>query len=1051
MNRRMGLVPLPAAAGLAALVLLLAGLGRAGPARAAPATVLCVQTGNASCFSTISAALAAAHTNDTIRVAAGTYVEFVTITRTVTLQGGWNASFTLRNPVAFPSVIRPPDSSFSVVNIQGLFSDTAAVAPTLDGFTITGGGGGNHGGGLRVTNSNAVVSNNIITGNVGYLLGGGVWVQNGAPLLSQNQIVNNRVAPGGVPNGGGVMLESTRATLSNNLIAGNVVSASAGYGGGVAVQGGGPVTLNSNTILGNAAAIITSTTPQFDVGYGGGVYVQNAPVTLSSNVIQSNTANAVLAAGFGGAYGYGGGVAIVNTAAFTLTGNTIMSNTAGYKYNVYLSGGGVEVESSVGSLTGNLIAYNHANGNALFGNGGGLAAFTSTVSLQGGQILSNTTARNCEGYGGGVYLSNSALTLDATRLGYNCAANTPFYGLGGGLALLSSPYTLTNAIVDHNRAFPNDTSVGGLFADANSPGSVINNTFADNKAQAVRASAPLTLSNNILMGATTGVSLTTALVPISATYNNFYNNSANARGFALDLTNIIINPLLDASEHLMPGSPAIDAGTRANAPATDFDGQPRPMAGTSGFYRFDIGADEFTGPAQVQRRLSQQPADFTLIGPGNPQENPGSTGSNDWIGYAVGAGDINGDGRTDLLAGAPNLSDDFDHGPNDAGRTFALFNTGARRLGVVDLYTTTASLEVSSTINQQHTAQAYAFGDINGDGAGDLLIGASGAANFGVTGTVFILPGGPSLSGTRMLTTGAQANYRLVSDQNTSTFGNANALAAGQLNGSGPDDIAVGEANATVGGRNQAGAIYVFFGRTNFPAVWNLGVVSASLTIWGPAANAELGKVAIADVNGDGQPDLIARSITTTYVFLGPLSPGVIDLAADSSHTLLGGLADGPLAAGDLDGDGHAEVIVGSGTQVLVIQASPASVLTTFTGVSASALHTLDWNGDGKADLVIGDRSAERAYVYFGRSGLSGTTAIEDRADWIIYGEHVGDQFGYSLASGDLDGDGGEDLVIGSRSHVVGDHPLHFDDAGAVYVLYGAPGSRRVFLPVVRK
>jgi len=1054
MNRRMGLVPLPAAAGLAALLLLLAGLGRAGPARAAPATGLCVQTGNASCFSTISAALAAAHANDTIRVAAGTYVEFVTITRTVTLQGGWNAAFSQRDPAAFASVIRPPDGSFSVVNIQGLFTNTAAVAPTLDGFTITGGGGGNHGGGLRVTNSNAVVSNNIISGNVAYLLGGGVWVQNGAPLLGHNQIVNNRAMPGGVPNGGGVMLENTRATLSNNLIAGNVVSASAGYGGGVAIEGGGPVTLNGDTILGNAAAIITSTTPQFDVGQGGGIYIENAAAQLSGNVIQSNSANAVFAFGFGGAYGYGGGVDIVNTAAFTLTGNTIVSNTAGYKYYVYLSGGGVEVESSTGSLTGNTIANNRANGNVLFGNGAGLAAYTSTVTLQGGEILSNSTAINCEGYGGGLYLSNSALTLNATHLGYNCAANTPFYGLGGALALFNSPYTLTNAIVDHNRAFPGDSSVGGLYADANSPGTVINNTFSDNKAQALRIGAPLTLTNNIIVGATTAVSLTTALAPVSATFNDFYADTTIARGFTPDLlSNISINPQLDASDHLLPNSPAIDAGTRANAPVTDVDGEPRPMAGTSGFYRFDIGADEFTGPAQVQRRLSQQPADFTLIGPGNPQENPGSTGSNDWIGYAVGAGDINGDGRADLLAGAPNLSEDFDGGINDTGRTFALFNTGARRLGVVDLYTTTADLQVRSGLNQQHTAQAYAFGDVNGDGASDLMIGASGSANFGVTGTVFIFAGGPSLAGIRTLSPTVQANYRLVSDQNTASFGNANALAAGQLNGSGPEDIAVGEANATVAGRSRAGAIYVFFGRTNFPAVWNLGVLSASLTIWGPAANAQLGQVSIADVNGDGQPDLIARSNTTAYVFLGPLSPGVIDLnVAGAAHSLVTGLTAGPLAAGDLDGDGHAEVIVGSGAQVLVVQANPAMVRTTFTGVSATALHTLDWNGDGKADLVIGDRSAERAYVYFGRSGLTGTTAIEDRADWIIYGEQAGDQFGYSLASGDLDGDGGDDLVIGSRSHVVADHPLpHFDDAGAVYVLFGTPGPRRVYLPVVRK
>jgi hypothetical protein len=153
-----------------------------------------------------------------------------------------------------------------------------------------------------------------------------------------------------------------------------------------------------------------------------------------------------------------------------------------------------------------------------------------------------------------------------------------------------------------------------------------------------------------------------------------------------------------------------------------------------------------------------------------------------------------------------------------------------------------------------------------------------------------------------------------------------------------------------------------------------------------------------------------------------------------------------------VDGDGRAEIIAGSGLQVVVVKASPASVEATCTGVAASAVHALDWNGDGKDDLVIGDRTAERIYVIYGRSGFTGTAAIQDRADWIIYGENPSDQFGFSLAGGDLDGDGGQDLIIGSRTHVVADHPLpHFDDAGAVYVLYGAASPRRLYLPLVQR
>ncbi|NIP84401.1 MAG: hypothetical protein GTO03_02115, partial [Planctomycetales bacterium] len=72
------------------------------------------------------------------------------------------------------------------MSIQGQFADPSAVAPTLDGFVISGGRadlGSNHGGGLRIVDSNALVISNTIKGNVAFLLGGGVWVQRGAPML----------------------------------------------------------------------------------------------------------------------------------------------------------------------------------------------------------------------------------------------------------------------------------------------------------------------------------------------------------------------------------------------------------------------------------------------------------------------------------------------------------------------------------------------------------------------------------------------------------------------------------------------------------------------------------------------------------------------------------------------------------------------------------------------------------------------------------------------------------------------------------------------------
>ena len=118
----------------------------------------------------------------------------------------------------------------------------------MSSVPISPAGGGNHGGGLRLQDSDALVRHNVITGNVGYLLGGGVWVQRGAPRIEDNRIENNRLTPSIGGWGGGVELEGTQATLIGNVIANHAISASLGDGGGVAVDGGGPVTLTNNTL-----------------------------------------------------------------------------------------------------------------------------------------------------------------------------------------------------------------------------------------------------------------------------------------------------------------------------------------------------------------------------------------------------------------------------------------------------------------------------------------------------------------------------------------------------------------------------------------------------------------------------------------------------------------------------------------------------------------------------------------------------------------------------------------------------------------------------------
>lgn len=591
----------------------------------ARAQTLCVKPGGGDgCQEYIGVALALAEQGDTILVAAGTYTENVMITQTVTLQGGWNPDFTVRDLAQYTTTIVPTDTTQSVVAVQGEFADTTAVAPTLDGFTIIGGQadlGSNHGGGLRIVDSNAIVISNTIKGNSAFLLGGGVWVQRGAPRLQDNRIEDNlSLGSGQDAFGGGVALENSRAALAGNIVAGNVISGS-GYGAGLDVNGG-TVSLTGNTVSENGVTVI---------GYGGGIAARNgATILMAGDHIEANHVD------FGGGIHADGGTLLIQEA-------TIIANRA--TRNIPGQGGGIYMLDSVITVTNSTIGGN------LTASGGGIYNADSDISVRDSTIISNSAVFD----GGGIY-SGGVTTLNHVTVTRNEAGdeggglfNSSIGSLvvsqstiisntgedsGGGIAV-SGPTTLTgvtirgnSAVVDGGGIFNDDdtaaltnVTISGNTAEGNG-GGIFNNTGvmtltnatvtgneADLQGHGLYNDEMMTLKNTIVAG-NGAENCTDNDTLVSAGHNL---EDADTCGFDPAMNDLVsldplLGPLADnggptLTHALRAGSPAIDGADNGACPNSDQRGLPRPIDGNDdGLAICDIGAFEFD-PASLSLYL----------------------------------------------------------------------------------------------------------------------------------------------------------------------------------------------------------------------------------------------------------------------------------------------------------------------------------------------------------------------------------------------------------------------------------------------------------------
>jgi hypothetical protein len=524
------LAPAVLAISLAAVLPVLA----AQPALAAN---LCVG-GAPGCFSTLQAAVSAAHDGGTITIAPGRYAGGVMIDVSVKIVGAGAGSTVIRGGGsvltigAYGASAEPTVSISGVTITGGVARSSPESVPFIgeDGVIARGGGveippNADFTGGATVTISNSVITGNLadpthalplgppcpggVSCPFAQAAGGGIdnW---GTLTLANTTVSDNRIgsatglgADVSDADGGGIANELAGLTVSNSTVSGNQASATAPDGrfadsGGMFLDGG-TLTISNSTVTDNHASLAASLPNSVELNaVAGGVHVTDnvTAATISNTVISGNSVSMTNTVGDAAAFSGG----LHTDGTFTLSNDVIADNSV---YSVTLPGspGDAEGDSGAGEMagtisntrfTGNSVTVKSANGTAAAA--AGAAVFTGTLinSNVSGNTVTAASPHGTVVLAGGGLQAGGPLTLRNTTVSGNRGDANGLSGTaqGGGIFAVDEsasggppggPLILADATITRN-LLTGTTGItlqgGGIFAT--NPVTLTHTVIADN-------------------------------------------------------------------------------------------------------------------------------------------------------------------------------------------------------------------------------------------------------------------------------------------------------------------------------------------------------------------------------------------------------------------------------------------------------------------------------------------------------------------------------------------------------------------------------------------